>query len=228
MIKLCRVHSHILMHPWVRKMFFRFSLIGKLVFHLVSSLSRGRGINIFPEKEVRHGVKSCQRQTEKGNDGFRHQNPGFFLPWDLSFRGCWLQKHPERCGGTQVSGLFPPALKGALVHHGIKFSKAGSNRRAMEEEGDSRCLRLCSCLLVIDKQQGPGQEEEIALSKEKPEDLAWTQGSYPSQSQMSPPFTQMPPILERNRERRRIPKGLKKTKESKGAYLNLKRLWYIS
>ena len=55
-------HSHILMHPWVGKMFFRFSLIGKLVFHLVSSLSRGRGINIFPEKEVRHGVKSCQRQ----------------------------------------------------------------------------------------------------------------------------------------------------------------------
>ena len=58
----------------------RFQILptGKLVFHLVSSLSRGRGINIFPEKEVRHEVKSCQRQREKGNNGYGHQNPGFF------------------------------------------------------------------------------------------------------------------------------------------------------
>lgn len=106
--------------------------------------------------------------------------------------------HSERWGGAQeiwVSVLFPLALKDALVYHGMKSSKAKSKRRVVEEEGDSRHLRLCSCLLVADKEQGPGQDEAISLRKDKPEKLSMDTRLPPlsrSQSQMTSPFTQMP------------------------------------
>lgn len=37
----------------------------------------------------------------------------------------------------------------------------------MEEKGDCRHLRLCSCLFVTDKKQDPGQDEGISLSIEE-------------------------------------------------------------
>ena len=77
----------------------------------------------------------------------------------------------------------------------MKSSKAIIKRRAAEEEGNYRHLRLCSCFLVADKEQGPGQDEESTLSKEKPEKPSIdTRLQHPSlsQSQMNPPFTQMP------------------------------------
>lgn len=90
MMKLLPVHSYVPVHPWVRKVFFRSSFIGKPVFHHVSSLSRKRGTNPSQGKKkggggIRHGVKSCQRPEREREQWRQTPESWFFLAWGLSF-----------------------------------------------------------------------------------------------------------------------------------------------
>lgn len=58
-------HSHVLMHPGVRKVFLRNSLIGKPMFHLISSLSREPGMNTFTEKNETLGYVTPGTREEE-------------------------------------------------------------------------------------------------------------------------------------------------------------------